>query len=118
MKLGDLALNMKVIEDVAEKIKNLSPHEINKIKLKSLAVAFLNDMAWEIMDSETIMNADLSRSERANLFLEIIAGSAAVMVIRLASKARDFNMSVSGFRCYFDHIINNSDVAELVKGEK
>lgn len=102
MKLGDLALNEKRIREHINTLENLSLDEKNKIMIKLTAITFLTDIGMEMFDSDTISNADLSRNERALLLLEIIAGAAGEMVLRLIYKTGDMETTIKGFKHFFE----------------
>ncbi len=112
MNLGDMILNFDM-DTINDRIKNLPPEILNKVKAKSLAVGASVDLILEIIDSPTIEKMDFTPMDMAYFSLEVLSSIAAICVFRLAMRANDIETYCDHFKVQFQTVFNG--LKEVVK---
>lgn len=106
MKLADvMMMDKRIINEVNEKLKDLSEDEMERLKLLTLGSSLIAECICEIMDCDSIANANLSMNDRALLMLQIIASGTVTALLKLAFKTNNLEMTINGFKHYFEGTI-------------
>ncbi len=106
MKIGDLVLNMDM-DFINEKLKNISGDELNKMKARTTATAFIVDMISEMIEIPSLEKENLSISEMGYFSAEVIAGAAAIATYRYSNRTDDPDAYLNYFKHMYETTIIN-----------
>jgi hypothetical protein len=105
MKLGDFYLNKKMIEEAEQALSNLSPDQIEDVKLVTKGSAFLASMIVEIFESDGLMDAKMDEKKIADVVIKLLGTGCAIGLLNVASKTNDAAVFINAFKHYFELII-------------
>lgn len=106
MKLGDLVHKLD-LSKINAFLENTSPDEFDVIKAKTRAMAFLVDMASEVIEAPTIEKSKMSINEMSYFSVEVLAGAAAMATFRFAKRTNNFDAYVNAFKQVYENVISN-----------
>lgn len=102
MKLGDFALNKKMINEVETHLKNMTPEEVQEMEIMVKGSAFIGSMIVELLESDTIANLKMDDQKIADLVLKMLGTGVAMGVLNVASRSSDHDVFIRAFKHYFE----------------
>lgn len=102
MKIGDFALNKKLIKEAVKALENMSADQQEELKIVTKGSGFIASMIIEVCEAEMLTDLKISDQHLSELILKMLGNGVAVGVLNIAAKSSDTEMFINLFKHFFE----------------